>query len=275
MVREALGAVATPERADELLLDALARGCELSVPEDPVRLRAWVTGAFFEVLRETLGLGTAEAVIDQIGLVLVALDTKAADEDEGNEISRVRASVPSAPRAPADMLGTRKHAIPQRVVELEPEPVSQPHEEVFESGEILAAAGNQRPTDPVPGMVPIVLLASRDRATLIELRDGLTGGLDVVSVDDPIALLDALHAMPALAVVVIDARNPSVQPATMAAMAPDLPRGVQVLLWGVTPEIESEINALGSETFNWVGCDARTPPEEVAFLCVTMLRDLS
>ena len=283
VIREAIGAVATEDVCDRIVACALAAGGETDVPEDKDRLRAFVMGPLFASLRDALGLGAAELVIDQIGHVLVALDL----ELDTEEISQVRpASTPTTPHASPD---TRR---PSPVPEVEqsgdrpslgPDLDAQFDELLDESGEYdvlfipeeSVASANQRPTDPAPGMLPVVLLASRDRDTLIELRDGLTGGLDVISVDDPIALLDALQSIPALAVIVVDARNPTVQPATMAAMAPDLPRGVQVLLWGVTPKIEAEINALGEGTLHWVGCGATTPPEEVAFLCVTMLRDMA
>jgi hypothetical protein len=288
VIREAIGAVANADVCDRILACALATAGETDVPEERDRLRAFVVGALFASLRDALGLGAAELVVDQIGHVLVTLDLDSAAE----EISEVRAaSAPATPRVPpelfvpADQLPTPIPAVEQSGdrPSLGPDLDAQFDELLDESGEhdVLltrnapAASTNQRPTDPAPGMLPVVLLASRDRDTLIALRDGLTGGLDVISVDDPIALLDALQSIAALAVIVVDARNPTVQPATMAAMAPDLPRGVQVLLWGVTPRLEAEINALGEGTLHWVGCEATTPPEEVAFLCVTMLRDMA
>lgn len=274
VIREALGAVANDEVRERILATALQAAGESAVPEERDPLRAFVHGALFASLRDALGLGAAEIVIDQIGHVLVNLGLDDADE----EISHIRpASIPTA-RVPVSV-----EPLEGKRPSLGPELDAQFDELLGESGEydalltpsLPAASPNHRPTDPVPEMLPVVLLASRDRDTLVELRDGLTGGLDVISVDDPIALLDALQSIPALAVIVVDARNPTVQPATMAAMAPDLPRGVQVLLWGVTPDLEAEINALGEGTLHWVGCESTTPPEEVAFLCVTMLRDMA
>lgn len=283
VIREAIGAVANEDVRDRIVACALATAGETDVPEARHRLRAFIVGPLFASLRDALGLGAAELVIDQIGHVLGGLDLAGAED----EISQIRPAstptpVPDAPSglgAPTPVPSTEESGDrPSLGLDLDAQ-----FDELFdESGEhdvvmmqeAPVVSPHQRPTDPAPGMLPVVLLASRDRDTLIELRDGLTGGLDVIAVDDPIALLDALQSIPALAVIVIDARHPSVQPATMAAMAPDLPRGVQVLLWGVTPRLEAEINGLGEGTVHWVGCGAATPPEEVAFLCVSMLRDM-
>ena len=156
-----------------------------------------------------------------------------------------------------------------------PEPPARAEPSVVDSGEIpILGEGNEHPTDAPPGLHPVAFVTTRDPDVPGALRAGLGDVVEVRVVGDAIAFLDAIQSTPSLAVIVVDARNPSVQPITLAAMAPDLPPGVRVLMWGVTGSMEKEINALGSDTFHWVGCASDTPAEEVAFLCITMLRDV-
>lgn len=270
LVREAVDAVAAPALRDRIIGNALIRARRNEVPEPLHRLRDFVQGQLREALTDALGVQPALQVVESLEPILDVLEL---DEEEISEIRPSAGVVPRAPATPKDEAPTRKHAV---VDEHAPEPsVLDSGETLLDSGEIrLLGDGNEHPTDAPPEMQPVAVLTTLDPSVAGELRSGLGDVVEVRVVADPISFLDAIQSTPSLAVIVVDARTPSVQPITLAAMAPDLPAGVRVLMWGVTEVMEKEIHALGPDTLHWVGCAADTPAEEVAFLCITMLRDV-
>lgn len=264
LVREAVDVVAAPGLRERILADALRRARRREVPEPLHRLRDFVNGELREAMIDALGAQTAMQVIEHLEPILDVLEL---DEEEISEIRPSAGLVPGTPGMPRDELPTREHAV---IGDARREP-----DMLAESGEMTVLGhGNENPTDVPPDMAPVAILTTRNPEVASALRSGLGDAVEVRTVTDAISFLDAVQSTPSLAVVVVDACSPSVQPVTLAAMAPDLPPGVRVLMWGVTGTVEKEITELGSQTFHWVGCSADTPVEDVAFLCLTMLRDV-
>ncbi|MEM9194887.1 MAG: hypothetical protein AAGF12_37255 [Myxococcota bacterium] len=117
----------------------------------------------------------------------------------------------------------------------------------------------------------VVVIASRDGEVVDALDRELNGRARLRSVDDSLALFDLL-AEPnnGVGLVILDCRSPSVQPATVAAMAPDLPPNARVLLWGgqVDPAM---LELFSSDASRWTTVEPDADAAAVAQACVYLL----
>lgn len=119
---------------------------------------------------------------------------------------------------------------------------------------------------------PLVLVASRDGSSVHQLMGLFHGNALLVHVDDAFTLLAALQEEGARPdVVVVDCRSPSLQPATLAALAPDLPQNAFVLLWGGDEDVRAQLRSLGARIEQWQTCDGVATPEDVANACLALV----
>lgn len=119
---------------------------------------------------------------------------------------------------------------------------------------------------------PLVLVASRDGSSVHQLMGLFHGNALLVHVDDAFTLLAALQEEGARPdVVVVDCRSPSLQPATLAALAPDLPKNAFVLLWGGDEDVRAQLRSLGARIEQWQTCDGVATPEDVANACLALV----
>jgi hypothetical protein len=119
---------------------------------------------------------------------------------------------------------------------------------------------------------PLVLVASRDGSSVHQLMGLFHGNALLVHVDDAFTLLAALQEEGARPdVVVVDCRSPSLQPATLAALAPDLPKNAVVLLWGGDDDVRGQLRSLGARIEQWQTCDGVATPEDVANACLALV----
>jgi hypothetical protein len=137
-----------------------------------------------------------------------------------------------------------RSAPPQKAaqLELEPDPVSI-------SGDYRRVPPERRITLPIETR-PCLFVGP-----LGERRDSLARalGLPVTHIDDAVSLLESIEAMQGAPVLlVIDGIEPSVQPTTVATIAPDLPAGSLVLLWGSSPGLEIDLRRLAGAGPRWV-----------------------
>ncbi|MFT5359484.1 MAG: hypothetical protein ACI9KE_006727 [Polyangiales bacterium] len=114
-----------------------------------------------------------------------------------------------------------------------------------------------------PTLTPTVLLATSDvhRANLL---DSALKDVRVTMVHDVVALLDIVQAIPYMqAVVVLDCLSPSVHPATLVTVAPEMVAGTEFVLWE-SGDATGERWMLADRTDSWVRCPKGAPIDQVA-----------
>lgn len=118
-------------------------------------------------------------------------------------------------------------------------------------------------TTSTPDASQTVLLASLDPARVSELEEAL-GEVNLVVIQDIVALLDILQANRSLApVIVVDCSDPAVQPATLATVAPEFAPGTEVVLWS-SGAATGDDWMLADRTATWVRCPAGAAIDQVA-----------
>lgn len=112
-------------------------------------------------------------------------------------------------------------------------------------------------------LMPSVLLATSD-IKRAELLDVALAHVHVTVVHDVVALLDIVNASPTMrAVVVLDCIAPSVHPATLVTVAPEMDAGTEFVLWEAG-EATGEQWMLADRTETWVRCPDGAPIDQVA-----------
>lgn len=86
--------------------------------------------------------------------------------------------------------------------------------------------------------------------------------------EDVISLLAALNELKDMpAVIVLDCRRPSIRPMALAILADELPRNVQVMLWGADMTLRCQLEQLSSGVTRWLSCNQDDDLQTVALKC--------
>lgn len=261
-VVEAIDAVAAPARRAEVLRLALTWARLDVVPEDGRGVADFVEGPLYRAAEEVLGAELAASIRDQLTplVEMVAYD----------EVSEVRPSTPGLRPTPLDDDDFPELTIEGAandddfpVLELEDDAASEPAPSRLAARPLLL-------TDPAPGTVPTLFVASLDPTAVQELGKAMVGVAALEPVSDALAVLEGLGEGD---VVVIDCRRPSVGLGTLVALAPELPKGARVVLWRERPEQHEQLAQLGTGMpKDWICCGADAKPEDVATVCRVLLQ---
>jgi hypothetical protein len=243
-VTEAIDAVAAPARRVAVLKLALTWARREAVPERGPEVAEFVEGPLFRAAQELLGHELAEA----IRLELAPIVRMTASQ----EISEVRPSTPVEGYAPLPP-DEPEDDFPELTVEAAPE-------EPFEAPRRQAAV-----TDPAPGSLPLLLVASVDPSTLQQLGRALAGVASLEPARDALAILENLGEGD---VVVVDCHRPSVRLETLLALSPELPGEARVVLWREAADLEAQLAAFGSGLpRDWIRCGEDADADDVAAVC--------
>lgn len=122
---------------------------------------------------------------------------------------------------------------------------------------------------PIPRVVaPIVLLASMNGSRFRALAKGLEGIAVVRVAEHVFALAAGLDGHTGrLPLVVVDLAAAPFDSACLCALAPLLPIGTRVVLWGDATRFERSIERLRRGGIDFVSCGAEVTSREVAELC--------
>jgi hypothetical protein len=161
---------------------------------------------------------------------------------------------------------------PEVTVESRPRPASSSNQVPAALKDPEERAG--RPTLPAPDRgLPVVLLATSDPQQVEALDALLRGHAWLAGVHDPIGLLDALQAhAERQPVLIVDCRRPCVRATTVAAMAPELPEGTTVVLWGADDGTEAELEDVEPSARDWIRCTAEATAQDLVSLCSMLIR---
>ncbi|MEM7608568.1 MAG: hypothetical protein AAF411_24710 [Myxococcota bacterium] len=148
----------------------------------------------------------------------------------------------------AHMLGPIVHRIPSEIpARLSPAPARP-------AQELETAA---------PTKLSTVLLATLDGARA-EALDAALGDASLTVVHDVVALLDIVTANAiAHTVIVLDCASPSIHPATLATVAPEMEPGTEFVLWEAS-DATGDDWLFADKTDTWVRCPAGAAIDQVA-----------
>jgi hypothetical protein len=114
-------------------------------------------------------------------------------------------------------------------------------------------AREPRTTPLVSRPIRLVLVATSDPHRLSVIEGAVGERAFVAAVEDMVSLVDAAHGELRIApLLVVDCLAPSIHPSTMAVVAPDLPPGTQVLLWGIDGASSAELTQLFQPSDAWL-----------------------
>lgn len=137
-----------------------------------------------------------------------------------------------------------------------------------ESGDREITGVRLTPTPAPRQSAPVVLMATMNGPRLRGLAKGLEGIAAVRIAEHVFALASGLSASPSrLPIVVIDLAAAPFDAAGLSALAPLLPAGTRIVLWGDTTRFAKAIERLGRAGIAFVSCDADATSAEVADLC--------
>jgi hypothetical protein len=127
--------------------------------------------------------------------------------------------------------------------------------------------------DPRPSALPIVYIATSDG----ELARTFQAWLDARAVVEPVSAVSTLlrrlaEEKTTRSVVVLDGKNPSIRPLTLAALADELSAQVTVLLWGVPPHVHARMCTVSSAAEKWLVAAGSTSSEEIVARCAKIVR---
>ncbi|MEM9074062.1 MAG: hypothetical protein AAGE52_36555 [Myxococcota bacterium] len=124
---------------------------------------------------------------------------------------------------------------------------------------------------PEPATLRRVLVATLDEDRNVALRRALRGIAETEAIEDVVALLDAIEGRSDNLLLIIDCEDPSVQPTTLATIAPDLPVESIVVLWGASEEELDAATVLVPDSSRWIACDQTAEVDSVASMVRALL----
>jgi hypothetical protein len=119
---------------------------------------------------------------------------------------------------------------------------------------------------------PLVLVASTNPDLVRNFGAWLDPRATVQRVPGVIGLLQELAGCAERkAVIVLDARSPSLRPLSLAAIAEELPPSVRVVLWGVGSDVYAKMLAVSGTVAKWLVCGTESPTAEVVAQCARLV----
>lgn len=299
-VRETLDTVMAPAVRDAVLGMAFQRAGVYDVPTDPDAFRDFVQGSLRVALVEAIGRELGDSVVEELGrLVAIAggmpssQPPSSGSRKTAERSNRLRTPRPISSQTSSDHMPAalpRSESFPLARISTPAEAAdrarTQPsmrHDEAIRLGapppssapypvgtaDVLAVRGARTASGRA---LPFVLVATQDTRLVQQLSAWLDPRAAVVRVRSLIHLLrDLEDAAGSPIVIILDCRQPSVRPPSLAALAEELPRGVQVVMWGATPEMEHHMVMVSELARNWFVCSAHADPKDVAERCAELI----
>jgi hypothetical protein len=138
------------------------------------------------------------------------------------------------------------------------------------TAEALGVYGTRSIT-PKASVRPVVLVASQDPDLVRCFQAWLELRATVEQVLGATALLARLPTVETRAVVVLDGKHPGIRPFTLAALAEEFPKGVDVVLWGVQMHVHARMCGISALAERWLVCGGNSTADEVVAECTRIL----
>jgi hypothetical protein len=248
-IEEAIESVTTRQVRQSLIATALARAGLTSIPPPGPEVIAFVEGELIQALAARVGHETALEVLEQVRPIL-------------RRVLPPRVSRRPTPVVPLPLPASRPTLRAPQAAD---------PDELDESG--VFRSSKSPGTCPAPsGPLATIFLASRDADAAIALALGAQQHAAVRVVEGLLDLLDAIdeESDGTVRVLVTDGLYPTVQIASLVAVAPDLIGRVTVVLWRPRRGDRPALATAAESTAGWIEAGAR-PPAELAALCVAAI----
>lgn len=155
-------------------------------------------------------------------------------------------------------------------------PTSPPTAEAIRKRRALASQARRPPssprrraqwTEPEPDLLRVVLVCTADPMRAAGMGRAMAGTARVQPISDALAILSEPADL-----VVVDCVRPTVRLETLLSVAPELPEGCRVVLWGEAPDFRKQLGILASAIPDtWVSCGVDAEAEDVAAVCRVLL----
>jgi len=297
-VREALGAVVSPDVGERVLGAALSQSSLAEVPEDPDRFKEFL-GPFRALALESLGDEATSTLFEELERLAERAITSRLPPRNASAPPRSRGRISSpaarpssqapagyrraresdAPNAPHFRLTPQKiQAIPRALVPdfgpaFEHTPRSPPDSSDLPRGMAQAMGMTSTAPNALPKAAPrVIVLCSSDAGLengIVEWVSGRAKLLVCQNLKGLLRLLDG--SLEHRVVVFVDCRRPTVRPMSLAALSEELPPEVEVVLWGATPALVNEVTQLFAATRQWMVCSPTLGVKEAIDRCVQLM----
>ena len=126
--------------------------------------------------------------------------------------------------------------------------------------------------DPRSSRRPTVLLASSDPEMLRLFQAWLEMRAQVEPAVGATALLARLAQVSGpRTVIVLDGKNPSIRPLTLAALADELPAGTTVVLWGIQTHLHARMCTISAAAEKWAVFAGDATSNEIVAECAKIV----
>jgi hypothetical protein len=299
-VRETLDCVLSPVVRDQVLAAAFTASTRTDVPNDPLEFERFLHGSLREALLRTLGADLGDVVFEEL---LRVADTAISSMLPPAQSASRPAPAPTPRPAPAPR---RNSPIRQRAVALgSPRPSaaparrpSNPQGRASARGPLISppASDPARPpssasypagtpkllgvhgavpasTRPATSTVPQILVCSADSNLARRLAAWVTPPTVVLRIANLMGLLYAIEdSTHERTVVLLDCATPSIRPHSLAALADELPRAVQVLLWRCPTPLLAELARHSPRVTSWMVCEPEAGEDDAVKCCSRLMR---
>jgi hypothetical protein len=246
MVRESIETVATPDVRVQILHRALHMAREHEIPQAGPALHRFVDKHLRTAMAFYLGNEATDAVMQNL-----------------------EPMVSYAEKASSDPPATTERADDTRKLNRDRHRPSRDREDTLDPS--MLDTSKYPTVQPTGSALPMVLVATRSRTRCAEIATHIGDSAAVQQIEDVVAFLDNLKATASLSpMVVVDCVEASVQPATIATLAHELPNGSAVLIWGAGDQ-HRQLTELARSGHGWLRCEAEATPADVAALILTLL----
>jgi hypothetical protein len=294
-VRETLDSVVSPSVRDVILTSALSTARLAEVPRTPGEFESFLGGPLSAAIVHSLGEEFGHAVTSELERIAALAKNSLPPAESGT-------------RDPLREKGDARTTMRSRYLledELPPSPVRTPVARqvlVPLDGKKLSDEQRRAPTDPAPppalpdsteypagtaqalgvmGTVsvhpssqarPVVFIASTDTDLLRCFEAWLQMRATVYPAPGIVPLLQELElASQRRVVILLDCRNPSIRPITLAAIAEELKPSTTVLLWGATATLTARLRAVTPLADRFLCFEGSATTNELVAKCVALV----
>lgn len=291
-VRETLDSVVSPSVRDGILRNALANANLPEVPRTPTEFEHFLGGPLSSALVQSLGDEFGHAVtteLQRIAVIAKATVPPAAggardprEKGDTRTTMRSRYLLEDEAEPPPRAAVTRQVLVPldgkklsdaQRKAPTDPAPPPLPESTEYPAGtaKALGVMGTASVNPSSQGR-PLVFVASTDTDLLRCFEAWLQMRATVNPAPGIVPLLQELElASQRRVVILLDCRNPSIRPTTLAAIAEELRPTTTVMLWGATPALSTRLRAVTPIADQWLWFEGTATTNEIVAKCAALV----
>lgn len=292
-VRETLDSVVSPSVRDGILRSALSNASLAEVPRTAAEFEHFLGGPLSSALVESLGDEFGHAITSELQRIAVIAKNSVPPAPSGARDPREKGDtrttmrsrymldddVHDPPRAPVARqvlvpLDGKKLNDEQRRAPTDPAPPPPlPDSTEYPAGtaQALGVTGTVS-VNPGSSGRPLVFVASTDTDLLrcfeawLQLRATVNPAPGIVPLLQELA--SASHRR---VVILLDCRNPSIRPTTLAAIAEELKPTTTVMLWGASAQLSARLRAVTPVTDQWLSFEGSASTNELVAKCAALV----